>query len=249
MTDAASESLKPQRVSLSQQAQHYLRGLIDAGSYQPGERLPSHSELAAQLGISRLTLREALLSLEQEGVIVLKHGIGTFVSPSYGHRLESGLERLESILELAAHQGYPVTFDELEVTQEPAGKEMAHALQVPVGTVLTRVGRTIRVGSRPGAYMIDVAPASVLAPEEIDGAFDGSILNLLKRKPDLYLSHAVANILALNAGSELALRLKVKPKQALQLLEEILFNRDGVPVEFSRNYFVPELFCFRVVRR
>ena len=122
-------------------------------------------------------------------------------------------------------------------------------LQVPPGTLLTRVGRTFRVGSRPVAYLLDLAPASLLAPEEIDGAFDGSILNLLKRRSDLCLSHAVAEIQAICAGDELGALLKVKPRQVLQLLEETLYNGDGVPVEFSRNYFVPDFFQFRVVRR
>jgi GntR family transcriptional regulator len=249
MTDTRFGWHKPHRVSLSQQAHLYLRELIETGSYQPGQRLPSQDELAAQLGISRLTLRDALRSLEQEGLIQVRHGIGTFVSPSYEHRLESGLERLESIVELAARQGSQVTFDDLHVTQEPASKELAVALQVPTGTLLTRVGRTLRVGSRPAAYMLDMAPASLLAPQEIDSAFDGSVLNLLKQRSDLYLSHAIADIQAISAGDELGTRLKVKPKQAIQLLEETLYNRDGVPVEFSRNYFVPDFFQFRVVRR
>ena len=249
MTGTVAGLHKPQRVSLSQQAHLYLRELIAAGRYQPGERLPSQDELAAQLSVSRLTLRDALRSLEHEGVIQVKHGIGTFVSHSYGHRIESGLERLESILELAARQGSQVTFEDLDVSQEPAGKELAHALQVPTGTLLTRVGRTLEVGGRPVAYMLDMAPASLLAPDEIDGSFDGSILNLLKRRSDLILSHAVANIRAINAGDELGARLKVQPRQALQLVEETLYDRDGVPVEFSRNYFVPDFFQFRVVRR
>ena len=66
MTIDSALPAKPQRVSLSQQAQHYLRGLMDAGTYRPGDQLPSQAELADQLGISRLTLREALLALEQD---------------------------------------------------------------------------------------------------------------------------------------------------------------------------------------
>lgn len=249
MTSAGAGLHKPQRVSLSQQAHLYLREQIEAGRYQPGERLPSQDELAAQLNVSRLTLRDALRSLELEGVIRVKHGVGTFVSPSYGHHIESGLERLESLLEMAARQGFPVAFEDLCVAQEPAGKELALALQVPAGTLLTRVGRTFWVGGRPAAYMLDLAPAALLSPDEIDNAFDGSILNLLRRRSDLNLSHAVANIRAINAGDELGARLKVKRTLALQLLEETLYDRDGVPVEFSRNYFVPDFFQFRVVRR
>ncbi len=84
------QSLKPHRLSLSHQTQRYLRNLIEAGTYQPGDQLPSQNELATELGISRATLREALLSLEQEGIVVLKHGVGylraSWLRPPAGER-------------------------------------------------------------------------------------------------------------------------------------------------------------------
>lgn len=249
MTENELEQLKPHRLSLPDQAQRYLRGLIDAGTYQPGQQLPSQQELAVELGISRATLREALLSLEQEGLIVLKHGVGTFVTPSYGHRLESGLERLESILELTARQGLDVRCTNLELAEEQASPELAEALQVAPDSTLTTVRRVITVDDTPVAYMFDVAPLSVLTPSDLDETFNGSVLELLRQRPDLHIARAVANIVAVNAGGDLAHRLQVKPHQALLLLEETLFNEDGVVVEYSRNYFIPDFFQFHVVRR
>jgi GntR family transcriptional regulator len=249
MTDDNLLSLKPHRLSLSQQAQHYLRHLIEAGTYEPGAQLPSQNELAAELGISRPTLREALLSLEQEGIIFLKHGVGTFVTPSYGRRLESGLERLESILELTTRQGLQVSLTGLQVVEEPAGPELAEVLQVTPETPLTAVRRVIMVDGAPVAYMSDVAPVSVLSPSDVDESFNGSVLDLLKQKQDVQIARAVANIVAINADSDLANQLQVKTRQALLLLEETLFNEEGVPMEFSRNYFVPACFQFHVVRR
>lgn len=249
MTEDELQSLKPHRLSLPEQAQRYLRSLIDAGTYQPGDQLPSQNELAAELGISRATLREALLSLEQEGIIVLKHGIGTFVTSGYGHRMESGLERLESILELTARQGLAVCCSNLEVIEEQASRELADVLQVMPGTPLTTVRRVIMVDDTPVAYMFDVASTPVLSPSDIDETFNGSVLQLLMQKPDLHIARAVANIVAVNAGGDLAGRLQVKAHQALLLLEETLFSEEGIVVEFSQNYFVPDFFQFHVVRR
>jgi GntR family transcriptional regulator len=243
------ELSKPHRLSLPDQAQRYLRGLIDAGTYQPGEQLPSQNELATELGISRATLREALLTLEQEGLIVLKHGVGTFVTPGYGHRLDSGLERLESILQMSARQGLDVRCTQLQVVEEPADREMAEAIGIAPGTPVTIVRRVIMVDDTPVAYMADVAPLSILAPADIDECFDGSVLEILRRRPDLRIARAVANIIALNADSDLAQRLQIERKQAVLLLEETLFDEEGVAVEFSRNYFNPEFFQFYVMRR
>ena len=242
------QRLKTDRRPLHLQAQQHLLSLIENGTYEPGQRFPSEADLAAQLGISRPTLREALLNLEQEGVIVRKHGIGTFVAPGYGNRLESGLECLESILVLAARQGMQVGFDDLQVQEEPAGPELADKLQVTRGTLLTSVRRVIVVDTLPVAYMLDVAPASIFSPADVDETFKGSVLDLLRQKQGIQIAQAVADIVALNADASLAEKLRIKLGRAVLLLEEILFDREGTAVEFSRNYFVPDFFCFHVVR-
>ena len=58
---------------------HQLSGLIDAGEFVPGQRLPAERELARQLGVSRPSVREALIALEIEGKIEVRVGSGVFV--------------------------------------------------------------------------------------------------------------------------------------------------------------------------
>ena len=242
------QRLKINGTPLHLQSRQHLLCLIEDGTYQPGEQLPSEANLAAQFGISRPTLREALLHLEQEGFIVRKHGVGTFVA-GYGHRLESGLERLESILELAARQGMQVGFADLQVQEEPASSELAGELQVTPGTSLTSIRRVIVVDKVPVAYMLDVAPSSILSPADVDKTFRGSVLDLLRQKQEIQVAQAVANIVAVNAGAFLAEKLTIEPGQAVLLLEETLFDQQGDVIEFSRNYFSPDFFRFHVVRR
>jgi GntR family transcriptional regulator len=249
MTNDSLQPLRTNRISLSEQAQEYLHGLIDSGTYEPGERLPSEKALAAQLGISRPTLREALQHLEQNGVVVRKHGVGTFVAPGYDRRLESGLERLESILQLAARQGLDLRFSGLRIGEEPADAELAGKLGVETGSPLTRVERVIRADGRPVAYMEDIVPATILASADIDKGFKGSVLDLLRGVEGLRVAQAVADIVALNADAVLASRLAVQEGQALLLLEEALLDEEGMVLEYSRNYHIPHFFRFHVVRR
>lgn len=68
------------RRPIYQEAQVRLRDFIRDEGLQPGDRLPSEAELAAQLGVNRLTLREATRSLQTLGVIEVQHGNGLFVS-------------------------------------------------------------------------------------------------------------------------------------------------------------------------
>ena len=241
------KSLKADKLHL--QAQQHLRNLINSGAYRPGDKLPSEVDLAAELGISRPTLREALLHLAQEGLIVRTHGVGTFVANGYQLQLESGLECLESVLELGARQGMQVGIDDLHVQVEPADSEVSEKLRIAPGSSLTAVRRVIVVDRTPVAYMLDLVPPSVLSPTDVDETFEGSVLDLLREKRDLRVAQAVADIIPVNADAFLAEKLGVRPQQALLLLEETLFDEDGEAVEFSRNYFLPNFFRFHVVRR
>jgi GntR family transcriptional regulator len=216
MTDESVHRLKANKLSLAVQTQQYLLDLIEGGTYHPGEQLPSEADLAAQLGISRPTLREALQNLEQEEIIIRKHGVGC---------------------------------EALQVRQALADEELAAKLQVAPNTWLTSVQRTIMVDGKPVAYMLDLIPASVLLPADVDGTFNGSVLDLLKQKQDLHIAQAPADIVALNADTSVAEKLEVEVGHAVLLLEELLYNIEGTPVEFSQNYFMPEYFRFRVVRR
>jgi GntR family transcriptional regulator len=230
-------------------AQEYLLGLIENGAYKPGEQLPSETELAAQLGISRPTLREALRDLEHDGFVNRRHGVGTFVAPNRSRPLEGGLERLESIVSMAARQGLPVEHEGLDVREEPADRESAEKLQIDLGTPLISIRRSIVVDGNPVAHMIDRVLQSYLSATEIDRSFNGSVLDLLRQKPDSQVTHAVATITAFNAGALMVDRLGVEPGQAVLLVEETLFDLEGSAIGLSHNYFLPGFCSFQVVRR
>jgi GntR family transcriptional regulator len=243
------QELRIDRRPLHIQAQQHLLKLIEEGTYEPGEQLPSESNLAAQLGISRPTLREALFNLEQEGVIVRKHGVGTFVAPAYGERMTSGLERLDSVLAIAERHGMSTRVLQLSVTEMPADEKLATRLGLSPSEPLTCVRRTIAVDGHSAAYLVDFAPAAVLPPEAVDKSFDGSVLDLLMRRNSVRICEAVAEITAINADEALAEHLEIEPGEALLLLSETVLTEDFVPVEFSRNYFLPDFFDFHVLRR
>ena len=240
-------SLALDRRPLYAQTHDRLLALIQEGELGPGSRLPSETSLARQLGISRATLREALRLLEEDGVIVRRQGVGTFVTAN--QHLESGLERLESVMALAARQQLTAHLQNLTVESVAADESLAERLQVTPGSPVTRVCRTIIVAERPAAYMEDLIPSQWLPPDELDNSFTGSVLDLLRRRLNPPVQEAMSDITAVCAGSLLAKRLGIRRGLALILLEETLFNSDGLPVGFSRNYFVPGRFRFHVIRR
>src|SRR3569832_2262615 len=71
------QSLEPQR--LYRQIAEQLRTLMTKGEFKPGERLPAERDLAKQLGVSRPSVREALIALEVEGWVEVRTGSGVYV--------------------------------------------------------------------------------------------------------------------------------------------------------------------------
>jgi len=66
---------------LYRQIADQISGLIDAGEFRPGSRLPAERELAQTLGVSRASVREAIISLEIAGMVEVRVGTGIFVTP------------------------------------------------------------------------------------------------------------------------------------------------------------------------
>jgi DNA-binding FadR family transcriptional regulator len=76
--------VEPRR--LYRQIADQIRRLIDKGEVGPGDRLPAERDLARQLGVSRPSLREALIALEVEGLLDVRVGSGIYVAPAGGRR-------------------------------------------------------------------------------------------------------------------------------------------------------------------
>lgn len=71
------QTVEPQR--LYRQIAEQIRALIASGEFKPGARLPAERDLAKQLGVSRPSVREALIALEVEGWVEVRTGAGVFV--------------------------------------------------------------------------------------------------------------------------------------------------------------------------
>jgi len=241
--------LKAVKVSLPNQTSQYIRELIENGEYQPGQQLPPEGDFARQLGISRPTLREALHSLELEGVIICKHGVGTFISPTYGKRLESGLEVLESIERIASRIGLKTSMGEANIEERPSTWSEMEELGVDTPIQILSASRAILVDDKPVAYLKDVLPVEYLCMEDLKTSFHGSVLDLLLKLGKPPLAYSLTKLAAVTADPTLAVLLGIPPHTPLMRLEARLFSQGNQVVDYSISHFVPGYFDFHVVRR
>ncbi len=210
--------------------------------------LPSEAALSVRLGVSRATLREALSQLEQGGLIVRRHGIGTFVSPGEP-LLESGLEELESIETLAKRIGVEIHMGECDIQERTASAAEAELLRVPEGTAVLAVRRVMLSEDRPVAFLVDIVPADVVDQDELRHSFHGSVLDLLLSRGGPALTQSHTELTAEAADAELARSLRLLEGEPLLRLSAQLYTTDGRIVDYSLSHFIPGHFRFHVVRR
>lgn len=234
---------------LAQQVLQEILTGIEAGTLA-GESglLPSETQLGRRFGVSRATIREALAQLEQRGTIVRRHGVGTFVASS-PCVIEAGLEVLESLEQMARRIGLQTHMADAVVEERAATSVEAGHLQVPAGSPVLSVSRTIVADGRPVAYLVDVVPVPILRQADLGEGFTGSVLDLFLRRGEPPLSHSRADIIAEAATTAIARKLHLRRGATLLKLQAQLFARDGRIVDYSLSYFVPGYFRFHVIRR
>ena len=241
--------IKTTNAPLHYQAQFYLRDLIRNGAYQPGQKLPPEGIFAEQLGISRPTLREALYKLEMEGLIVRKHGVGTYVSPSTENPLDSGLELLESIEHIASRMGLKTEMGNAQIEERtPASAEIAALGCDPQEKVLSVV-RIILMDKKPVAHLLDVLPVSFMRKQDLGPKFRGSVLDILLKRGQPALTFSFTRLAAVAADNDLARQLKIPRKTPLLKMEAKLFAQNNSVVDYSISKFIPDYFDFHVIRR
>ncbi|MCX7568587.1 GntR family transcriptional regulator [Tumebacillus sp. DT12] len=214
------------------------------GEWPPGTRLPSEFELAKLFGVSRATLREALRVLEEEGVVVRRHGIGTFIAER--SVVQAGIEQLFSVTEwIERANRIPGTIG-LTATEGEASPEDLERFGLNTPEPFWFITRIRTADGDPVVYCEDRIPQSVL-PSGLN-EFSGSIFTDLERvgRTIAYAETAIKPI----AGHEIVFpALGVREGDALLLLEQMHFDSNGCPVLLSANYFRTDTFHFHVLRR
>ncbi|OQA23092.1 MAG: Pyruvate dehydrogenase complex repressor [Chloroflexi bacterium ADurb.Bin360] len=219
-------------------------------SLSPGEQLPPEPTLAKDLGVSRATLREVMRTFVERGVLVRRHGVGTFVA-SRMQVIANGLEVLEPLEVLAGRIGLDTTVKELEIEERPATLVEKAGLGLPaeVEAPVLSVTRVISIGETPVADLRDVVPLTYLTQADLGSQFRGSVLELLLQRGEPLLSASRTQIMAESADAKFARRLNVPRGAALLRLVAQLYSYDEKVVDFSVSYFVPGHFQFHVMRK
>ena len=229
----------PQGGPLYLQLQRWLGDAIASGALKPGDALPSERDLALKVAVSRVTVRKAVQQLVREGVLVQRHGSGTFVAPQ-AHRVEQSLSQLTSFAEDMARRGMSVHSAWLDRGVYDPSPEETMILGLPSGERVTRVARLRISGHTPLAIERAALSAAIVPdPYEI-GASLYAHLDRTGNRP----VRAIQRIRAANLGESDARLLEVPVGAAGLNIERISYLSSGKVIEFTRSIYRGDTYDF-----
>ena len=206
---------------------------IVEGQRPAGERLPSESELIDRYQVSRVTVRQAMDLLVQDGLVYRRRGRGTFVAAP---KIEQGLTKIISFSEDMRQRGFQAETAVLTSHILPASAEIAEKLDVSPGEEIAFLQRLRLADGEPlsieSSYLIHRQCPGVL---ETDYARN-PLREALDQNYNLRLVRATQVIRAITAAEELAQKLSVAPGSPLFFIERVSYSQHNRPVEFLQLY-------------
>ncbi len=223
-----------------------LKQDIEKGIFKEKEKLPSEFELAKLLGVSRATLREALRVLEEENIIVRRHGVGTFVNSK--PVFTSGIEQLSSVSAMIRNAGMEPGTIYLSSLEAAASEDDSKRFQCEEDATIVTMERVRTADDEPVVYCVDKVPQDYL-PTDFLIRKEGSIFTALEETGNIRISHAVAYIDPVGYHEVATPTLNCEPETSLLVLKQLHYDENDRVVLYSKNYFRADKFSFHVVRK
>lgn len=225
--------------SLYRQIAAQLEHDIRSGRFATHGKLPSEHQLTKRFGVSRVTVRQAMACLLEEGYVAKKQGKGTFVA---GQKLQHDLHSMRGFYDSLVSQGVEPETQLIEFAAVSCPNMIACGLAGPEGQCFF-LRRIYQVDGAPIAMVCAYLPPEA-AKVSWQQASENPIYGILERLLDVQIVHADVRIRAQPAGARISRELGLGPRAALLVMERESFCANGQVKEKSSFYIRPENYEF-----
>lgn len=222
------------------QIHNQLRDNIESGKWPVGTKIPAERELAVSFGVSRMTLRQAIQTLVDEGILERRVGSGTFVA---NRKVQEKMSGVTSFTDLMKSDG-----------KTPSSKTVSYHITIPSETEIEKLKlspgeRVLRMERVRYGNMIPICYEIATVPAKLIEAFSKqevttSLYQTLEEKGHLYPGHAIQHVSATNANEKIAEYLGIKRGDALLRMTQLSYLQDGRPFEYVHTQYVGARFEF-----
>jgi DNA-binding GntR family transcriptional regulator len=232
-----------------QTLREHLRGELAAGRYSGGSRLPTESELVAQHGLSRQTVRRAFQDLVAEGAVYRVPGRGTYAREDDRRYLRQ-LGSIEDLMSLSDD----TTMEVLSGLRRRVDLDAASRLRLDDDIVYSVVFRRLHDGVPFVCTTVHLVPSvasSVLSsPDLADGAKGTqTVIGLLEPHLLEPITEAAQSITVAAADVAVAGAVACTPGHPMLRVDRLYSDAVGRPIELSVSHFLPEQYTYRVTLR
>lgn len=221
------------------QLKRWIEDAVHRGAIKPGDALPSERDLAVRVDMSRVTVRKAVQGLVRDGVLVQRHGSGTYVAQQ-PNRVEQSLSQLTSFTEDMARRGMTVRSIWLDRGTYAPSPEETVLLGLSATDTVARIARLRLSGDTPLAIERAALSSRILPDPEAVGTSLYAHLDRTHNRP----VRAIQRIRAVSLGDDDAKLLGVAPGVASLHIERTSYLASGRVVEFTRSIYRGDTYDF-----
>lgn len=212
---------------------------IVSGHNPAGSLLGTEVALAAEFGVSRVTLREALSLLEKEGLVDRRRSFGTFVSEDVVPR---GVVEFTGYLEDIILQADSAETTYFRRRTIPAPARIAEILRVEKGSLIDEIRRLRTAADKPKMWLVDYLPPTIAATIRDGAAQVDSLLQLVDQSKRISWGHQ--SISARRGTSSICARLQIDPGEVVLYSDRVVYDTGSKPLMYTRMYYPGPRYSF-----
>jgi GntR family transcriptional regulator len=222
------------------QIQEWVKTRIDEGKLKPGDKIPSENELCEQFEVSRMTIRQAINNLVEQGYLHRKRGIGTFVQLP---KVEQKLQSMTGFTEDMLARGLRPSSELLSFQIVSATAKVAQKLQLEEGSPVYEVRRIRLADEEPIAL-----ETTYLSPSLVKGINEEilqySLYEHLEQNLGYKLTRATQTIEASVATEDEAWYLNINKKAPVLVVEQVSYAVGDLPLEYVKCIYRGDRYKF-----
>ncbi|MHA3066553.1 GntR family transcriptional regulator [Lacticaseibacillus saniviri] len=226
------------------QIHNQIKQDIEAGKWKIGDRIPSERDLAVTFGVSRMTLRQAVQTLVDEGVLERRIGAGTYVA---SQKVQEKVSGVTSFTDLMLTQGKQPSSKTISYHVAKPSLSEIEKLKLPEDAQVLRMERIRYADDVPISFEVATVPYSLISSfskSEVTRSF----YHTLEHKGQYILGGAQQTVSAMLASERIAEYLDIKRNEPILRLRQVSFLQDGQPFEYVRTQYVGTRFEFYLER-
>ncbi len=235
--------LKDKALPLYYQIETILRRKILSGEFEPGSYLPSESALRKEFDVSRITVRQALSLLEQDGLIIRQRGKGTFIPESVetvrAPRLTGSIEDLITMSKQTETKVLDVF-----LTEPP--DHVKERLKLGFSEKVLRIKKIRLVDGEPLSYIQNYLPPDIGNKINPDDLKTKPLMMILEDDLGITLSEANQTLEATIADAEVTPLLEVRVGDPLLKAERTIFDTNRQPVEYVTALYRADKYFYSI---